>query len=71
MEIHEDIMEALVKESPSYSNLENGQQSLRGGERKLRMMEGLAAPKMPPLIKMSRSYTSWLCVIGGRPAKHS
>ena len=28
------------------------------------MMDGLAAPKMQPLMKMSRSCTSWLCVIG-------
>ena len=31
----------------------------------MRMMDGLAAPKMPPLMKMSGSCTSWLCVIGG------
>ena len=29
------------------------------------MIDGLAAPNMPPLIKMSRSCTTWLCVIGG------
>ena len=29
------------------------------------MMDGLAAPKMPPLMKMSRSCTPWLCVIDG------
>ena len=42
----------------------NGQQSLRGGERALRNMDGLATPKMPSLMKLSRSYTPWLCVIG-------
>ena len=65
MEIHEDFMETLVKESPSYSTLKkkNGQQSLRGGERALRMMDGLATQKMLPLMKISRSCTSWLCVI--------
>ena len=31
----------------------------------LKMMDGLAAPKMPPLMKISRSCTPWLCVIGG------
>ena len=29
------------------------------------MIDSLAAPKMPPLIKMPRSCTAWLCVIGG------
>ena len=29
------------------------------------MMDSLTAPKMLPLIKMSRSCTPWLCVIGG------
>ena len=61
-EIHEDFMESLGKESP-YSTVKKGQQSLRGGERALRMMDGLAAPKMSPLMKMSRSCTLWLCVI--------
>ena len=31
----------------------------------LRMMDGLASPKMPPLMKMSRLCTPWLYVIGG------
>ena len=30
-EIYEDFMETLGKESPSYSTVKNGQQSLRGG----------------------------------------
>ena len=63
-EIHEDCTETLGKESP-YSTVENGQQSLRGGERALMMMDGLAAPKIPPLMKMSRSCIPWLCVIRG------
>ena len=62
-EIHEDFMETLGKESPSYSTVITGQQSLTWGERVLRMMDGLATPKMPPLMKMSRSCTPWLCVI--------
>ena len=60
-------METLAKESPSYSTVKNGQQSLREErERALRMMDGLDAPKMLPLMKMSRSYTPWLCVIEGK-----
>ena len=31
------------------------------GERTFRMMDGLATPKMPQLMKMSRSCTPWLC----------
>ena len=38
----------------------NGQQRIRGGERALRMMDGLAAQRMPPLMKMSRSCTPFL-----------
>ena len=64
-EIHEYFMETLGKESPSNSTVKNGQQSLRGGERALTMMDGLATPKMPPLMKMSWSCTPWLCVIRG------
>ena len=65
-EIHEDFKETLGKESSSYITVKkNGQQSLRWGERALRMMDGLAAPKMPPLMKMSMSCAPWLCVIGG------
>ena len=60
-EIHEHLMKTLGKESPSNSTV-----SLRGEERALRMMDGLAAPKIPPLMKMSTSCTPWLCVIGGK-----
>ena len=59
-EIHEHFMKTLGKESPSYSTV-----SLRGEERALWMMDGLAAPKIPPLMKMPRSCTPWLCVIVG------
>ena len=34
-----------------------------------RMMDGLAALKMPPLMKISRLCTSWLCVIGGETSE--
>ena len=29
------------------------------------MMQGLAAPKIPPMMKMWRSFITWLCVPGG------
>ena len=64
-EIHEDFTETLGKESLFIAQLKNGQQSLKGGDRALRMMDGLAAPKMPPLMQMSRSCIPWLCVIEG------
>ena len=67
----EDFMESLWKESLSYGAVKNWQQSLRGGERVLRMMNGLSAPKMPPLMKMSMLCTPWLCVIGGETCKTS
>ena len=60
-EIHEHFMETLKKVSSSYSKVKNGQQSLRGGgDRALRMMDGLAASKMPRLMIMSRSCTPWI-----------
>ena len=62
-EIHEDFMETLGEESPSYITVINVQQSLRGGERDLRIMDGLVSPKMPPLMKMA--FTPWLSVIRG------
>ena len=43
----------------------NGQHNLRMGERALRMMENHAASRMPSLMKMSRSCTPWICVMGG------
>ena len=65
-EIHEDFMETLGKESPSYSTVKKWTAEFKSGrERALRMMDGLAAPKVPPLMKMSRSCTPWLCVRGG------
>ena len=42
----------------------NGQQSLRGGE-SVNDDGRSGRPKMPSLIKISRSCTPWLCVIGG------
>ena len=64
-EIHEDFMETLQKESPSYNTVKKWAAGFLRGYRALRMMDGQAAPKMPPLIKMSRVCIPWLCVIGG------
>ena len=50
-EIHEGFMKKLGNVSPSYSTAKN----LRVGERTLRMMQGLAAQKTLPLMKMWRS----------------
>ena len=47
-------METLGKASPSYSTVKKGQPNLRVGEGAMRMLDSLAAPKMPPLMKMSR-----------------
>ena len=63
-EIYVDFMETLGKESPSYSTVKQWAEELKRGERALRRMDGLAAQKMPPLMKLSRSCTPWLCVIG-------
>ena len=51
----------LVKECP-YSTVKKGE---RERERALRIMNAQAVPKMSPLMKMSRSCSPWLCVIGG------
>ena len=61
-EIHKEFMKTLGKESHAYSTVKNEQQSLKGGVRALRMMDGLAGPRMPPLMKTSRKCTLWLCV---------
>ena len=69
--IHKYFMETLGKESPWNNTVKKkGEQSLRAGKGALGMMNGLAASKMPPLVKMSCSYTPWLCVIYARPANH-
>ena len=62
-EIHEDFMETLGKESPSYSTEKMWAVEFKWGERVLRMMDGLAAPKMPPLMK-TRRYVKGLGKIG-------
>ena len=64
-EIHEDFTETLGKESLSYCTVKHWAAGLKGEGRALRMMDGLAVPKMPTLMKMSWSCTPWLCVIGG------
>ena len=58
-EIHEDFMETLGKES--HCTVKKWAADFKRG----RDVDGLAAPKMPPLMKMSRLCTSWLCMIGG------
>ena len=59
-EIHEDFMETLGKESLSYSAVKTWAAELKRGGGALKMMDGLAAPKMPPLMKMSSLCTPWL-----------
>ena len=64
-EVHEDFMETLEKgkESSSYSTVRKWAAAFKRGKRALRMMGSPAAQKMPPLMKMSRSCTPWLCVL--------
>ena len=64
-EIHEDFMETLGKESPSYSTVKKWAAEFKRGRESVRMMDNLASQKRPPLMKMSRSCSPWLCVIGG------
>ena len=58
-------MEILSKESPSYSIVIKLAAEFKRGESVFRMMDRLAAQNMPPLMKLSRSCTPWLFVIGG------
>ena len=58
-EIHEDFMETLGKESP-YSTVKKW----AGGQREFRMVDSLAAQRCYGYLKISRSCTPWLCVIG-------
>ena len=51
-EIHEDFIETLFGTVKKWAT-----EFKRERERVLRMMDGLAAQKMPPLMKMSRSCT--------------
>ena len=66
-EIHEDFMETIGKESISYSTVKKYMWAaeFKRGRESLGMIDGMAAPKMPPLMKMSRSCTPWLFVIEG------
>ena len=64
-DINEDFMETIGKESPSYSRVKKWRAEFKRGERAFMMMDGLADSKMPLLMKMLRSCTPWLCVIGG------
>jgi hypothetical protein len=47
-EIHEDFMDTLGKESPSYSTMKNGLLNLRGTGRALEKMSDLGGQKRPP-----------------------
>ena len=67
-EIHEYFMKTLGNKSPSYITVKKwAAEFKRLRERALMMTKGLTAPKMPPLMKMWRSLTTWLhvCVTGG------
>ena len=50
-EIHEDFIETHGKESPSYSTVTIWAAGFKGGERALRMMDCLPAPKMSLLMQ--------------------
>jgi transposase len=61
-EIHEDFMDTLGKESPSYSTVNNGLLNLRGAGRALEMMSG---QKRPPTMKLQKLCTIWSCATEG------
>ena len=70
-EIHVDFTETIEKESLSYNTVKTWAAELKRGRESVDD-DGLSGrPRMPPLIKMSRSCTPLLCVIVGRSAKHS
>ena len=52
-EIREDFVKTLGNESP-YSMVKKWAAEFKQGERALMMIVGLAAPKMPPLMKTYR-----------------
>ena len=52
-EIHEDFMETLGKEPPSYSTVKKWAAEFKRGERAFRMFDGLATPKMTQLMEIS------------------
>ena len=65
-EIHENFVETLWEESLSYSTVKKWAAEFKGGGGgALMMMDGPAASKMTPVMKMSRSCIPWLCVLGG------
>ena len=64
-EIHEDFMETLGKESPSYSTVKKWAAEFRRGRESMKMMNGLGAPKRLPQMKTLRLCTVWSCVTGG------
>ena len=73
-EIHEDFMETHGKESLFYSTVKKMGSRVQEAERESVAYEGRSAyppppPKDAPLIKMSRSCTPCLCVIGDETCK--
>ena len=62
--IHEDFMETLGKESPSCSTVEKRTTECKSERERIEDVGLSGRSKMPPLMKMSRSCTPWLCVIG-------
>ena len=62
-EIHKDFR--LWTKFPSYSTVEKWAAEFERGRESVEVLDGLATQKIPQLMKMSRSCTPWLCVIGG------
>jgi hypothetical protein len=59
-EVHEDFMDTLGKESPSYSTVNiNGLLNLRWTGRTLEMMSCLGGQKRPPTMKLPKLCTIW------------
>jgi hypothetical protein len=68
-EIHEDFMDTLGKEFPSYSNVKNRLLNLIGAEGELEMMSGMGGQKRPPTMKLPNLCTIWSCATGGETCK--
>ena len=64
-EIHEAFMKNLGRESPSYSTVKKWTTKFKMGRESVKADGQSGPPKMPPLMKTSRSCTPWFCVIGG------